>query len=282
MTKKVWWYCSKGHEWRAAINSRSSGNGCPYCSGKKACFDTCLLTVSPTIASEWHPTKNGALKPTDVTAYSNKKVWWLCDKGHEWQSAVYNRAKGNGCPYCSGRKVYEGNCLATINPELVAEWHPSRNFKLTPNDVTAFSNKKVWWKCGEGHDWYAVVGSRARGNGCPKCAGGPVSKVSQEWLDSLGIPEEFREHPIRLPGRKRPIHVDGFDPATNTVYEFLGDYWHGNPNLYDSKGVNSHNKKTFGALYNQTLLRLERLRKAGYTVVFIWEKDFKPESEGSF
>ena len=33
-TKKYWWKCRKGHEWRADLNHRSSGRGCPYCYGK--------------------------------------------------------------------------------------------------------------------------------------------------------------------------------------------------------------------------------------------------------
>jgi len=158
---------------------------------------------------------------------------------------------------------------------LASEWHPSKNGKITPSSITPGCNSKAWWLCSEGHEWLTRIAHRANGAGCPYCSGGPVSAASQEWLDSLGIPEEFREYPIKLPGKKWPIRVDGFDPKTCTVYEFLGNYWHGNPDLYDSKGVNPTSKKTFGALYNQTMRRLERLRKAGYTVVFIWERDFE-------
>jgi len=157
---------------------------------------------------------------------------------------------------------------------LAAEWHSVKNGNLTPEMVTPGSDKRVWWRCVNEHEWETAVCSRSRGSGCPQCVRGSISKASQQWLDSLGIPEEYREFAIKLPGRKRPLHVDGFDPTTNTVYEFLGDFWHGNPEVYESKAVNRVNKKTFGALYNQTMRRLDRLRKAGYTVVFIWEKDF--------
>ena len=57
-----------------------------------------LATVSPKVAAEWHPTKNGDLKPTDVTAGSSKKVWWLCRRGHEWEAIIVARAKrGSSC-----------------------------------------------------------------------------------------------------------------------------------------------------------------------------------------
>ena len=128
-----------------------------------------LQLFKPKLAKEWHPTKNGKLTPKDVTPYSAKKVWWRCSKGHEWQAAVYNRSRERGCPYCRGFKVCRDNCLKTVNPSLAREWHPSRNGKLTPKDVTAGSSKKVWWECKKGHVWQAIVNHRSRGFGCPKC-----------------------------------------------------------------------------------------------------------------
>ncbi len=102
--KRVWWLCSKNknHKWEARINDRNNGNGCPYCSGRKACIDNCLKTINPKLAKEWHPTKNGTLTPRDVTPKSHKKVWWICskNKNHEWAAAISSRNKGHGCPYC--------------------------------------------------------------------------------------------------------------------------------------------------------------------------------------
>ena len=100
--KKVWWLCSKNksHKWQAAIYNRNSGKGCPCCSGQKACIDNCLKTINPKLAKEWHPSKNGTLTPRDVTPNSNKKVWWLCSKGHNWVAVISNRNNGNDCPHC--------------------------------------------------------------------------------------------------------------------------------------------------------------------------------------
>lgn len=103
--KKVWWICKKGHEWLAQIKSRASGVGCPYCSGKKVLYGyNDLETKYPNIAREWHPFKNGELKPTEITHGSGKKIWWMCKYGHEWESTVCNRTKGKGCPICSSRR----------------------------------------------------------------------------------------------------------------------------------------------------------------------------------
>jgi outer membrane protein W/very-short-patch-repair endonuclease len=99
---KVWWVCGKGHEWEAVVNYRQK-RGCPYCAGRRVCSDNNLAVLNPTLAKQWHPTKNGKLYPNMVTTGSNKKVWWVCDRGHEWEDVIVNRKK-RGCPYCAGRK----------------------------------------------------------------------------------------------------------------------------------------------------------------------------------
>jgi DNA-directed RNA polymerase subunit RPC12/RpoP len=189
--KKVWWICKKGHEWEAHIYSRSSGTGCPYCSGKAANNENCLNTINPALSREWHPTKNGSLTPNDIMPYSNKKIWWICKKGHEWEAAIDSRSNGTGCPYCSGKAVNNENCLNTVNPALSREWHPTKNGSLTPNDVMPYSSKKVWWICQKGHEWEAAIDSRSNGTGCPYCSGKAVNNenclntinpaLSREW-----------------------------------------------------------------------------------------------------
>ena len=97
---KAWWKCSKGHEWNAVIKSRTNGHGCPYCSGRKPSKDNNLKVKYPDIAEEWHPNKNGDLRPEEVTCRSNKKIWWICSKGHERYITVDKRTSGRGCPHC--------------------------------------------------------------------------------------------------------------------------------------------------------------------------------------
>jgi len=182
--KKVWWLCDKGHEWMAPIRSRTNGFDCPVCAGKTVISgENDLAYAYPIIAAQWHPTKNGTLRPDGVTPFSNRVVWWLCDKGHEYKSPINVRTgDGHGCPYCAGRKVLAGfNDLATIHPKIAAQWHPTMNGSLTPEMVTAGSNKKIWWICDEGHIWDAVIFSRTgpRKHGCPLCAG----NVSQKRLE---------------------------------------------------------------------------------------------------
>ena len=189
--KKVWWKCKEDHNWKAQISSRSSGVGCPYCAGKKVCDDNCLLTVNQTVASEWHPTRNGSLTPSDVIPGSSQKAWWICHKGHEWKAIIANRSAGRGCPYCAGKKVCDDSCLLTVNQTVASEWHPTRNGSLTPSDVIPGSSQKAWWICDKGHEWKAIIASRNRGAGCPYCSGHKVCddncllivnpKIAKQW-----------------------------------------------------------------------------------------------------
>lgn len=181
---KVWWRCPKGHEWQATILSRTTtGNGCPVCAGKVVIpGQNDLASAYPAIASQWHPTKNGTLTPEQVTSFSNRKAWWVCDKGHEYYAIISHRVQNaSDCPYCSGRKVLAGfNDLATIEPKIAEQWHKELNGDLTPQMVTIGSHKKVWWQCAEGHIWKAIIYSRtgARKTGCPVCSG-KVKEVKQ-------------------------------------------------------------------------------------------------------
>ena len=181
--RKVWWRCDLGHSWEVTVNSRTSqGSRCPVCAGKKPLAGyTDLTTVFPDIAKQWHPTLNGNLTPDQVTAGSNKKVWWRCDLGHEWEAAVIDRtSKGNGCPVHAGQKLLSGyNDLATRSPNVAAQWHPTRNGDRSPDRVLAGTGAKAWWRCDLGHEWEAAVRSLTRsrtsgGLGCPVHAGKKV------------------------------------------------------------------------------------------------------------
>ena len=123
------------------------------------------------LMAEWNWEKNTNISPLQLTFSSGKKVWWKCSKGHEWQARIADRNSGCGCPYCAGRKVLKGyNDLQTVNPTLASEWNYEKNNEITPSNITSNSGKKVWWKCGKGHEWQAVIANRNRGAGCPVCA----------------------------------------------------------------------------------------------------------------
>lgn len=102
-TKLAWWKCELGHSWEYEISKRSSGYGCPYCSGQRVLkgFND-LQTRNPKLAAEWDYEKN-ELTPSQVTSGTQQKAWWLCELGHSWYAEINSRNVGKGCPYCKGR-----------------------------------------------------------------------------------------------------------------------------------------------------------------------------------
>lgn len=189
--RKVWWRCAKGHSWRVSVQSRTlDGTGCPVCAGRVIVpGENDMASQFPELACEWHPEKNGALRPSQVAPSSKRRVWWLCPMGHTYAAAVGARTgKGSGCPYCAGKKVLAGfNDLAATQPCIAAQWHPTLNGTLTPQMVTAGSHKRAWWVCAEGHIWNAVIYSRAgpQRRGCPVCAGKVHSKQQERYRRML-------------------------------------------------------------------------------------------------
>ena len=196
--KRVWWLCEKGHAWQTRVGVRArQGRGCPYCTGQLVIpGENDLASRYPAVAARWHPIRNPVL-PSEILAHTHKRYWWLCEKGHEWQVSPSALIQGCGCPYCAGKKSIPGETdLATLNPELAAQWHPDKNGALTPRDVGTGNMSRVWWLCERGHDYQSPVYSRAQGCGCPYCAGKKVwpgfndlatlfPHLAREWHDTL-------------------------------------------------------------------------------------------------
>ena len=146
-------------------------------------MDNSFADQFPEIAKQWHPTKNGDLKPTDVSVGSGRIVYWICQKNseHIWPTRVNSRARGRGCPYCAGKRRlgYNYRTLAEAFPEIATEWHPTKNGSLLPEKIGEASSKKVWWKCKTNpeHEWPSPVYSRtANGTLCPYCSGRELNK----------------------------------------------------------------------------------------------------------
>lgn len=205
-SKKIWWRCKNGHSWEATVNSRTRGNGCPYCSGRYASTDNNLLANNPELAAEWNYEKNKGLSPESFTSSSGRIVWWKCNNGHEWQASIDRRNHGNGCPYCSGRLPSFTNNLAAKRPELLAEWDYEKNKNIKPDSITCGSGKKVWWKCREcGHSWEASVAKRCNGRGCPVCAGRVVKLGYNDFLTTN--PEMAKEWDYEKNGDLKPTMI---------------------------------------------------------------------------
>lgn len=128
----------------------------------------------------------------------------MCKEGHEWAAKICSRTKGTGCPYCAGKRVWEGNCLSHKYPHVAHYWHPSKNGSLTPQNVAPHSSKAVWWMCDRGHEWKRKISYEIKSSACPYCSGRLACKENS--LASL-FPELSKEWDTQKNGSPAPHDI---------------------------------------------------------------------------
>ena len=182
-----------------------------------------------------------------------------------------NHLNGRGCPKCAISEQTKSHIQFVKEANII---HNNAYIYLSNYENR---KKKIKIQCkAEKHLFFQSPYNHLYGNGCPKCCAGSISKASQKWLDWKEKTENIsllREHRIKL--HNKTIVIDGFDTITNTVYEFHGDFWHGNPKRFDPEKKNAFNKKTFGELFLETTKRSALIRNAGYNLVSIWESEWE-------
>ena len=146
-----------------------------------------LQEAFPDIAEGWDTARNG-VSASAVGVASRKTYWWRCPAGHEYQISVNTRIRTKGCKVCNAAghgervrlaRLAGSGSLAEALPRLLQEWHPTKNGDLTPQTVSPGSNRRVWWRCSERHEWQTSPKARSRGTGCPKCYGERRGEIIQ-------------------------------------------------------------------------------------------------------
>jgi hypothetical protein len=295
-SEKVIWVCNKNttcdcpHEWIVAPVSRISRNnsnkenhitGCPFCARNIFCKHNSFKAKAPKkFLEQWHPTKNLSLKPYELSLNSHTIVWWKCrEKGHEWQATCHERiSRNSGCPYCTNRRIDGNNSFAVAYPKMVKYW--SKKNEKGPETYAPSTKKIVWWICEKGHEYQMSIEMKGKLHcGCPDCPKKHYSFIAIEWLKWIQkahpypIQHAKNEGEFRIPNTK--YAADGYCKTTNTVFEFFGDLYHGNPEKYNPDDEFKLNpNKTYGQLYQKTLDKISKIRELGYNLVFIWESEW--------
>ncbi len=194
------------------------------------------------LMEEWNWEKNNELgfNPKELTCGSHKKTWWKCKNGHDWQASIANRSNGNGCPYCAGQWVIQGETdLESNDAFLTQEWLANENLPLTPQTISWKSNKKVWWQCSScGNKWQATVVNRVNGRGCPKC----YSRNQTSFPEQAIFYYIFKNYPDAI-NRFKDTFLDGMEldiyiPSKKIAIEYDGAAWHSS-----SRSQQRENKK---------------------------------------
>jgi hypothetical protein len=180
--KSIWWKCKNGHSWCARVHSRSKGSGCPICSNNYIISgENDLATTNPEIIKNWDYDKN-TVSPHEISSKKQISIWLKCDQGHSYKTSLKLLIKNDGkikCPRCmnsagesSHRNKHYRAAFISIeesHPVCLSEWDYEKNI-IKPNEVTAGSDIKVWWKCNEGHSYSASLSNHlSLGRGCPYC-----------------------------------------------------------------------------------------------------------------
>lgn len=183
------------------------------------------LITHTALMAQWDYKQNNriGLDPHELTTGSGLAAFWVCPLGHTWTATINSRNRGNGCPYCAGKRAWPGfNDFESKYPELVKEWHPTKNGNLLPSQVTYGSGIKVWWQCKRNHEYEACPRDRARGSGCPICAAALKTSFPEQAIyyyikkcfpDALSrytdIFDDKMELDVYIPSIKVGIEYDG-------------------------------------------------------------------------
>ncbi len=254
--------CSKHGNFLQTPNAHLRGDGCPDCGRERVKRNTESFIAAAKLIHNDTYDYSGVEYIGSFTS-----VIIGCNKHGQFSQTPHHHLDGSKCPKC----CIEDRTLTYEEFKTAA--NKAHNSKYTYEDQEAYTTTKEKTKiiCPMHGEFNQTAGSHMTGVGCPSC-GHCISKPETAWLDSLNIPKEQRQGRLIVNGRI--IKPDAYDPATNTIYEFYGDFWHGNPKVYPAAELNSSVKQTFGDLYKSTLEREEMLKEAGYNVISTWESDF--------
>lgn len=205
-SRKVWWRCSRDHEFTATVKSRTTGNrGCPYCANKVALpgFND-LASMYPHLASEWDI--GNSKKPAEVTSGSGYRATWKCQRGHTWSATVTNRVfHGSGCPHCanSGTSTAELELLDFVQSLLpnTDVWHRCRQI-VTPYELDivipslklAIEYNGLFWhseKSGKSRDYH--VRKRQM---CVDAGYRLITIWEDDWRDRRTLVENLLKHKL--------------------------------------------------------------------------------------
>lgn len=252
--------CKEHGEFEQSPNSHLSGRGCAECS-------SCLIKTTERFIEEANNIHNNKYNYSKAIYINIKtKLIVICVIHGEFEQRPDQHLEGSGCFKCYG------NALKT-NDNFIKEAAALHNNKYDYSKSNYINNStKLIIICPNHGEFDQTPNAHLLGKGCPNCYSN-ISKLEILWLDDLKIPKEYRQKIIYI--NNKIYKVDAYDPNINTIYEFNGDYWHGNPKFYDKDKIHPVSKKTYGELHSATIKKELELMGAGYNVISIWESDFK-------
>jgi hypothetical protein len=262
--------CNTHSEFEQEPNSHLQGNGCPLCGVIKGSIKR-VKTTEEFIneAQEIHGLKYNYINT--IYHCSDKDIQYECEKHGIITQNAQNHLSGRGCHKCSGRGKDTDDFISdAINI------HGLKYNYYNVNYVDSITKVEVI--CKQHGSFYTNVANHiTKKTGCPKCSSNH-SKAQIQWLNFIqskdNITIQHAENIGEFKIQNTPFKADGYCQETNTIYEYHGDFWHGNPDKYISQHIHPITKQTFGELYEKTLKREAQIRDMGFNLITIWESDW--------
>ena len=274
--KNVIIICKKHGEFLQTPSSHLSGHGCIKCGIEKNA-NNCRSNTEEFIKKSI--TIHGNKYDYSNVNYNGiyKDINIICKEHGKFIQVANNHLQGNGCYKCGLITIILKKTSNTI--EFIEKSIKIHYDKYDYSNVEYIkSEENVIIICKKHGEFLQQPNNHLQGKGCKKCSVNNYSKSSIKYLNfmekmyniQIQHAENVGEHIIKT----TKFSADGYCEETNTIYEFHGDFWHGNPNLYDTNDINKRNGKTFGELYQKTLEREQLIKDLGYKLFVIWEHDW--------
>jgi len=261
--------CPKHGDFKQTSAKHLQGRGCINCSVDEKYYDNESFILK---AKNIHGNKYNY----DKIQYksSSNKIIITCLKHGDFNQLPANHLCGKGCPDC-GKIIKADKRRRSLDEFIILSNNIYNNKYTYKNSIYINTDTHIVINCNKHGDFLQTPASHLAGKeGCCSCANIKVSKMEKAWLTSLSICESDRQKRIYINNKNYYI-VDAYVAKTNTVYEFYGDYWHGNPSVFNLDEINKHTNSPFKYLYRKTLKKENNLLKLNYNIAYIWESDFK-------
>jgi hypothetical protein len=272
--------CNKGHEFNAVpeihLREKSAG-GCTECA-KTLSKERMTYTQEQWIglATDKHNNFYDYSKVVYISSQKNIKI--ICPKHGEFEQTPASHLGGTGCRLCGIERCIASKLYTQADfLKIFEECSTIHSNKYSYNDVYRKDGYLFIEMFCDKHGLFSQrYDHHKRGHGCFKCTNS-YSKLQLEWLNYLSVTSEYIQHALNDGEFQIPTtnwYADGYEPTTNTIYEFQGDFWHGNPSMFNSNDINPRTGTTYGYLYEKTQRKINKLKELGYSVFEMWESDW--------
>jgi G:T-mismatch repair DNA endonuclease (very short patch repair protein) len=266
--------CKEHGEFKQTPQTHLSGSGCNKC-GKISSSLKQRSTTEDFVskATIIHDNKFDYSKVNYIN--TKTKVIIICKIHGDFEQTPTEHLSGCGCYTCG--RINTALKQKSSTEEFISKANIIHNNSYVYEKVNYnTAREKVIIICKTHGEFQQIPDSHLRGIGCPNCRPN-YSKKQIEWLNllsklnNINIQHAMNGIEFTIPSTK--YKADGYCENTNTIYEFHGDLWHGNPKLFKPNDTSYFGVK-YGKLYKKTLEREKLIKDLGYNLVVMWEYDW--------